>query len=131
MDTSAAARRWVQEWTRGWQTHDPDVIAQLYAEDATFRSHPFRDLVRGPKGAWEYARRAFAEEEQGADIRFGEPIVAGHRAAVEYWATFCASGGEDTTLAGVTVLRFDDDGLVTDHLDYWATAPGHRPTPHS
>jgi hypothetical protein len=31
-----------------------------------------------------------------------------------------------TTLAGTTVLRFDDTGLVVDHRDYWAIIDGVR-----
>jgi len=27
--------------------------------------------------------------------------------------------GEQLTLAGVTILRFDGGGLVVDHRDYW------------
>ena len=32
--------------------------------------------------------------------------------------------GEPITLAGVTMLRFDDDGKVVDHRDYWNQARG-------
>ncbi len=32
--------------------------------------------------------------------------------------------GEPITLAGATLLRFDGEGNVVDHRDYWNHAPG-------
>ena len=55
--------------------------------------------------------------------RFGEPVVSGDRAAVEWWASWIEEG-ETITLAGVTMLRFDDDGKVVDQRDYWNQAEG-------
>ncbi len=40
------------------------------------------------------------------------------RAAVEWSASF-VEADQAVTLAGTTVLRFDPDGLVVDHVDYW------------
>ena len=54
-----------------------------------------------------------------------EPVVSGDRATVEWWAV-TTSGGEDATLAGVSLLRFDDDGLVIDQRDYWHLEQGRR-----
>lgn len=57
------------------------------------------------------------------------PIVARARAAMEWRASF-VEAGETITLAGVTLLRFDPDGLVVDHVDYWMQTAG-RTTPYS
>ena len=122
MDSEAAARAWVAGWTAGWENADADAIGVLYAEDAVFRSHPFREPERS---AHDYALRAFAGEEL-VECRFGEPIVGGDRAAVEYWAVLSADG-EDETLAGIAILRFGEDGRVVEQRDYWSMEPGRRP----
>jgi ketosteroid isomerase-like protein len=123
MDAGAAARAWVDTWSEGWATHDPDVIAARYADGCEFRSHPFRESMHGPAGARAYAEQAFAEE-RSSTASFQAPIVsADGRAAVEYRATIMTTEGKPATLAGVTVLRFDDDGLVREHRDYWAMEP--------
>ena len=57
-------------------------------------------------------------EESDVTCRFGEPVVSGTRAAVEWWGSW-SEDGQDVTLAGVTMLRFDDNGKVVDHRDYW------------
>jgi ketosteroid isomerase-like protein len=122
VDSEAAARAWVAGWTAGWQNADPETIADLYADDAVFRSHPFRDPE---SSASDYARRAFADEEL-VECKFGEPVVDGDRAAVEYWAILRADGDEET-LAGIALVRFGPDGKVVDQRDYWSMEPGRRP----
>ena len=122
MTSDDAARAWVDAWTRGWRAHDPEPIARRYAPSATYRSHPFREPERSAR---EYASRVFAGEEPTPDVRFGAPVVDGERAAVEWW-TVVRSDREEQTLAGVTMLRFDGDGLVVDHCDYWVAEAGAR-----
>jgi hypothetical protein len=120
MNTADAAKRWADEWQRAWREHDSDRVAALYAEGASFRSAPFRDL-QDPRA---YAEWAFADEDS-AEPHFGEPIVSDDRATVEWW-TVSTSGGEVSTLAGVSLLRFDAGGLVVDERDYWHLAPGRK-----
>ena len=102
-------------------------MAALYTDDAVYRSHPFRDPHCGTPGVREYALAAFAEEE-AVEFWFGEPVAAGNRAAVEYWAILL-SGGKEHTLAGTTVLRFADDGRCEEHRDYWSLEEGRREPP--
>ena len=120
MDVGEAARAWIEAWSTGWAAHDAAVIAARYTDDCEFRSHPFREPLSGREGARRYAEQAFAEE-RSAVSSFGEPIVAEEgRAAVEYRATITTVDGRTATLAGVTVLRFDENGFVREHRDYWA-----------
>ena len=92
----------------------------LYAKDAVYRSHPFRDPVDG--GARAYLDEQFALETV-IECRFGEPIVDRDRAAIEWWASWIEDGRE-LTLAGTSVLRFDDSGRVVEQLDYWVEGDG-------
>ncbi len=125
MDVAQAARRWADTWTRAWPEKDADAIAGLYAGGATYRSHPFRDPHPGAREYFEWA----VSTEEGVECRFGDPIVSGARAAVEWWATYLEEG-ERVTLAGTTILRFASDGLVTEHLDYWVEDKDrHEPPP--
>jgi hypothetical protein len=117
-----AARRWADAWRRSWHAKDADLLSPVYAENAVFRSHPFRD----PQPPLGYARWAYAEEEGEAEVWFGDPLVAGDRAAVEWWAVV-VENGEQVSLAGTSILRFDADGRVVDQHDYWGSAPGRTP----
>jgi SnoaL-like domain len=120
MDPADAARLWVEAWVRGWIAHDADLVASRYSDACEFRSHPFREPIRGRDGARQYAVQAFAEERT-ARPNFGVPVVdLDGRAAVEYRADITTIAGQETRLAGVSVLRFDSGGFVTEHRDYWA-----------
>lgn len=121
MDTAEAARRWGAEWKRAWEEHDSGRVAALYAPGASFRSAPFRDH----QDPGEYADWAFGDEDS-AEPHFREPaLVSGDGAAVEWWAV-SRSGEREETLAGVSLLRFDEDGLVVEQRDYWNVEPGRR-----
>jgi hypothetical protein len=117
MNTREAAERWRETWERGWRAHEPDEIVALYAEGAYFQSHPFRD----PQAPPDYIVPTLAEEES-AECEFGEPIVDGDRAAVQWSAETRLKDGRTEKLAGVSLLRFDADGLVTEQRDFWASA---------
>ena len=111
-------------WTRAWPVADVGAVADLYAPDAVFYSHPFRDR----QAPAEYVAWAF-EDQATAECRFGEPLVDGDRAAVEWWAIVTSNDGSSQSLAGTSRLRFDADGLVVEQLDAWGEAEGHRDLP--
>ena len=108
-----------------WPARDPEPIAALYSESASYRALAFREPDLGHEGVRRYLTETFADEED-VECRFGAPIVSGSRAAVEWWASWVEEG-RPLTLAGVTVLRFDDEGKVVDHRDYWNEFHRRRP----
>jgi hypothetical protein len=99
------------------------MVASLYAEDVSFRSEPFREL-QDPRA---YAEWAFSEQDE-AQCWYGEPIVSGDRAVVEYWGVIRYRGNHET-IAGIAVIRFDSDGLVCEQHDYWNAHEGRREPP--
>ena len=112
MDTREAAQRWAQVWERGWPEHDAAAITALYAKEALWSQHPFREPDPG------FLDRVFAEEES-ARCQFGAPIVDGDQAAVPWSAQTRLTDGSTEDLAGVSVLRFSGDGLVVEERDFW------------
>ena len=87
-----------------------------------------REPELGSAGVRHYLEPNFAVEHD-IECRFGEPLAGGDRAAVEWWAGWNEAGA-DLTMAGVTILRFDDDSMVVDHRDYWNQS-GQREQPFS
>ena len=92
-------------------------MGALYADDALFFSHPFRD----PQSPREYAAWAFADQTD-VEFRFGDPIASGDRAAGDWWAVI-TEGDAVETIAGTSLLRFTPDGRVIEQRDAWASAP--------
>jgi len=125
MDAEIAARRWAQTWTRAWPAHDVEAIASLYAEDAAYRALAFREPDLGVAGVRRYLSGNFGVEDD-VECWFGEPVAAGDRAAVEWWATW-VEDSQRLTLAGTTLLRFRADGQILDHRDYWNEVERREP----
>jgi hypothetical protein len=117
MDSREAANRWRETWERGWPAHQADDIVALYARGAYFQSHPFRE----PEAPRDYIVSTLAEEES-AECEFGKPIVDGDRAAVEWSAETRLKDGSIERLAGISLLRFDAQGLVVEQRDFWVGA---------
>jgi ketosteroid isomerase-like protein len=123
VETREAARRWIEGWSKAWPAADADVVAALYAEGARFRSQPFREL-QSPRA---YAEWTFSEQDE-AECWFGEPIVLGDRAIVEYWG-IVRYQGRDETIAGVALIRFGSDGRAIEQHDYWNAHEGRVEPP--
>jgi hypothetical protein len=124
MDSVTPARRWLDAWVRAWTTHDAAVLADVYAPGTRHRSQAFRD----PGDPLAYAEWAFADEHE-VECWFAEPwLETGTAAACEWWAV-THSGETVSTLAGVSLLRLDGDGRVTEQSDYWAELEGEQPPP--
>jgi hypothetical protein len=98
----------VDVWSSAWPNGDVDAIAALYADDAVFYSHPFRDR----ETPHEYVAWVFAEQAD-AECRFGVPVVEGARAAVDWWAAIRSADGSV-------------DGLVVEQRDVWVSVPGRH-----
>jgi uncharacterized protein (TIGR02246 family) len=124
MNAADAARAWIDAWERAWPTGDVEALAPVYAEDAVFYSHPFRER-EAPRN---YVTWAFAEQAS-AVCRFGEPIVDGDRAAVDWWAVMTATDGSEESIAGTSLIRFGADGRVVEQRDVWAIEAGFRDLP--
>lgn len=95
-----------------------DALAALYAADARFRD-PFND-VRGR----EAIARIFHHMYSQVDAPRFEVLSAmrqGDAAWLE-WVMHFELRGRPQSIAGASRLRFDRDGQVADHRDYWDAA---------
>jgi SnoaL-like domain len=125
VNAAAAAKLWVTTWEWAWPVKDIEAISALYASQAAYRALAFREPDFGLTQIRSYLTRTFATETDIA-CRFGAPITTGDRAAIEWWASW-VENGQPITMAGVTVLRFNADGQVIDHRDYWNQSDENRP----
>ena len=122
-----AASRWISKYTEAWLKRDAKTVASLFAENAVYRSHPFRPEVKGRGEVLEYTVGAFDLDEV-YEVRFGRPVVEGMRAAVEYWGVM-KEDGKDVTIAGCVMLRFGKSGLCEELRDYWILKEGRISPP--
>lgn len=115
---------WLEGYARAWEEGDAEAAASLFTEDAVYRSHPFREAHVGTEGIRAYWTQATSTQED-VSVRYGDPVAAGDRLAVEWWATF-RNDGEEITLPGILLLRFAPDGRCEELREYWHAEGGLR-----
>jgi hypothetical protein len=119
---------WIDGYARAWETADEDLIASLFTEHASYRSSPFREPFRGHTEIRGYWRRG-AGSQRETRVCMGRPFVDGRRVAVEWWTTMI-DDGEQVTLPGCLLLRFESDGRCSDLREYWNVDNSrHEPFP--
>ena len=121
------ALEWIAAYGRAWEAGDAELAVALFTEDAVYRSSPFREPHVGADAIRDYWRRATGTQEETA-VRFGEPVIEGRRAAVEWWAVM-RDEGEWVTLPGCLLLRFAADGRCQELREYWHLEEGRREAP--
>jgi ketosteroid isomerase-like protein len=125
--TRSDVSAWIDAYGRAWRARDPDAAVALFTDDATYRSHPFREPHVGRDGIRRYWEEATSSQED-LDLRFGEPVVEDDRAAVEWWATM-RDDGDEITLPGILVLRFAADGRCEELRECWHVERGRHEPP--
>jgi limonene-1,2-epoxide hydrolase len=115
---------WIRSYAAAWETADEDLIVSLFTDEASYRSSPFREPLRGHDEIGAYWRRAAGGQSE-TRVRMGSAFGQGARVAVEWWATM-VDGGEAVTLPGCLLLRFAADGRCADLREYWNLERGRR-----
>ncbi|SEK56094.1 nuclear transport factor 2 family protein [Streptacidiphilus jiangxiensis] len=114
---------WIDLLEERWKGRDPQAIAELFTEEASYH--------QGPYGAPHVGRQAIAghwtttlSNQKDPIVWFGTPIASGDRAFVEWWCILHdPATGTPRTAAGCLALRFAEDGRCTSFHEYWHSAP--------
>ena len=113
---------WIGELEARWKGRDPEAIAELFTEQATYHQGPFGEPHIGRKAIAEHWAGTLSRQTDPV-VWFGEPIVSGSRAGVEWWCVLHdPATGTPRNAAGCLALRFDDNGLCTHFHEYWHAA---------
>jgi ketosteroid isomerase-like protein len=118
---------WIEAYRRSWETADSEAVGALFSNDASYRSNIFEEPHAGRSGIEDYWRNVTATQSD-VTVRMGSPVIDGPRVVVEFWTTMLV-GGEELTLPGCLLLRFDEDGRCTDLHEYWQTLGEIREPP--
>ena len=120
-------RSWLESYRVAWERKDADAAAALFSEPSTYRANIFEQPFEGRDGVATYWRDVTSSQED-VRVRIGVPFVDGDRVAAEFWTTMRVAG-EEVTLPGCLLLRFDADGLCASLREYWHFQPGRFEPP--
>ncbi len=115
--------RWIGAYGQAWEDGDDEAVAELFTPEAIYRSHPFREPIRGRDAIRAYWRQATGDLT-GVSLKFGLPIANGSRAAVEWWAILTSDQGT-ATLPGALIVAFDPNGYCAELREYWHLDEDH------
>lgn len=95
------------------EQRDPDLMLDLFAEDAEYRGDPFEPPLNGAVAIREHWNRVAAEE---ADVEFdAERVWVSGRAVLASWhaAYTLQDSGDRLRERGFLALELDDVGLIS------------------
>lgn len=114
---------WLERYKEAWEQRDVELIAGIFAQDATYRETPYTSPDEGRAGVRNYWRRNVVRNQR--DIAFSYEIWPVHaNVCIAHWHSAFTVIETDTRvhLDGVFHLSFARDGTgapVCTRLDEW------------
>ena len=122
-----AVERWIADYRQAWSTDDPEQVAGLFTEDATYSPYPWpreENLWRGRDtivGKW------LGHGDSKVGWRFDHRILAvdGDTAVVEGWTDYDRGEGDPWSeqYANLWVIEFAADGRARSFREWWVQRP--------
>jgi ketosteroid isomerase-like protein len=113
---------WIAAYERAWRTEGVEILAEVFAPDATYLASPFEEPVRGLPAIGEFweADRAWPDEvfDLQAEIVAVEGDTGVARIEVRYSAPL------ERHYRDLWIVTLGDDGLCT-RFEEWPFWPEH------
>lgn len=118
---------WIERYRRAWLQADPELVASLFTPDGVYCWRLTEPPVEGRQAIREYWRGTCSTQAE-VELALSSPIAVEGKMVLEFWATMREAGNE-VTLPGCMLLRFDGDGLCQELREYWYSEPGRQVPP--
>jgi ketosteroid isomerase-like protein len=124
--------RWLEAYIEAWKSYDRDRIGALFAEDATYRYHPYDDPMRGRQavletwlGEGDPAGASSRDEEGTYDASYRAVAVDGDVAVASGSTSYRSNPGGpvDRIFDNCFVMRFDPSGRCRDFTEWYMERP--------
>jgi ketosteroid isomerase-like protein len=119
MDRSGV-EAWMAQYRKAWSSDDPQEIAALFTEDATYSPYPWPREKNRWEGRDTIVQRWIGHGDSKLNWRFEHEILAvdGDTAVIEGWTDY-----DDEAYANVWLIRFADDGRAREFREWWVQKP--------
>ena len=115
---------WIAAYERAWRTAGTEPLADLFAEDGSYRMSPYEEPSRGLAqiaALWERERQG---ADEGFEMRHEVVAVEGDTAVVRVEVEYARG----TEYRDLWVIRLDPEGRCRD-FEEWAYWPDKDPYP--
>jgi hypothetical protein len=127
------AQDWLDRYAEAWRTYDEELISALFAEEVSYRYHPYDEPIVG-RDAVVASWVADVPDAQGVSSRdapgtyegaWGPVAVDGDTVVATGVSSYRDEpGGPVTTVFdNCWVLRFDADGRCTEFTEFYVQRP--------
>ena len=109
---------WLDAYCEAWQTYDPELIADLFSEDATYAYHPWDDPIHGREAIvsdWLADR-----DEPGSWEADYYPLLISDGGVAIQGQTRYTSG---KVYENLWILEFNEDGKCTRFVEWFMMPP--------
>jgi SnoaL-like protein len=130
----ATAQAWLDAYVEAWKTYDRGQVESLFAEDVTYRYHPYDpedDVLHGraevvsswlaPDGA------ASSRDAEGTyDAKYDVYAVDGDRVVAVGWSKYFSDASRSTldrTYHNVFLIEFDESGRCRHFTEFFMKEP--------
>jgi ketosteroid isomerase-like protein len=111
-----AVRAWVNRYREAWESNDPDVIGDLFSEDARYFTEPYAKPWAGREGIvkeWLDHR----DEPGQTEFRFEVVGIDGDLGFVRGWTRYLDPPPRE--YSNLWTVRLDDDGRCVEFVEWW------------
>lgn len=114
----------IDTYLKAWTEQDPDLIATIFTDDATYHERVLQDPIRSAAGIRAYWQTKVVAGQANIDARLLNLYLAedGTTAIAEWEATFDdLVQGHRKRMREVAILEFRGD-RISSLREYWASA---------
>lgn len=123
----ADVEHWVDQYRHAWSTDDPQDIAALFTEDATYSPFPWPRDNNFWKGRDAIVEKWIGHGDSQVRWRFEHEILAveGDTAVIQGWTAYDRGEGEplEEAFANIWVVHFAKDGRARSFAEWWVQRP--------
>jgi hypothetical protein len=113
-----AFQGWLDRYVDAWKTYEPQAIADLWSENATYYYHPQDEPLRGRDAIVEN----WLENKDDAgtyDAKYEVVAVDGDTYVAKGWSRYFENGQMSDEYNNIYLCRFDADGKCSEFIEYW------------
>jgi hypothetical protein len=126
--TRETVAAWLRAYVRAWETYDPDTVADLFAEEATYAYHPFDEPIRGRLAI--VASWLEGKDPTGTYEARYEPVAIDGNVAVAHGQSRYFKDASKVELVreydNIFLIEFDDHGRCRSFREWYMRPPGQK-----
>ncbi|HEY7632292.1 MAG TPA: nuclear transport factor 2 family protein [Thermoleophilaceae bacterium] len=127
-----AVDKWLEAYVEAWKSYDPEQIGALFADNVTYRYHPYDKPVIGREavveswlGEGDHPGASTRDDEGTYDASYRTVAVDGDVAVATGTSSYSATPGGpvEKLFHNCFVMRFDADGRCTEYTEWYVQRP--------